>query len=71
MYHDGFSGALKMFTEEYGSHKYDGRCAAPLITNDADFVDVIAKGYTAWSSTVAQEDSLAQDVIDLTRDVIS
>jgi hypothetical protein len=69
MYHDGFSGALKMFTEEYGWIKYSGRCTSPLITNDDDFVDVVANGYTAYSSTVAQEDSVTEHVIDLTTDV--
>jgi hypothetical protein len=48
MYHDGFAGALKMFTEEYGSSKFTGRCAAPLIMNDQEFEEAVAGGFTAW-----------------------
>jgi hypothetical protein len=48
MYHDGFAGALKMFTEEYGSSKFTGRCAAPLIVNDQEFEEAVAGGFTAW-----------------------
>ena len=48
MFHDGFTGALKMFTEEYGSSKFTGRCAAPLIMNDQEFEEAVAGGFTAW-----------------------
>ena len=62
MYHDGFTGALKMF-EEYGSERYDGRCTAPLITNDAEFEGVVAGGYTQWmeSLTYSQPPSATQE----------
>ena len=60
-YHEGFTGALKMFTQEYGSEKYDGRCAAPLIVNDKEFEDAVAGGYTAWSRSLAYPPAQAQE----------